>query len=67
MFKGQNLWMIYASSTSYVLRRKFQINSCAELITDEDGEVLYLVSTGTTQFLQNRELFLAQQDPTSLC
>ena len=42
------------------LRKKFQINSCAELITDQDGAVLYLVSTGTTQFLQYRELPLGQ-------
>ena len=42
------------------LRKKFQINSCAKLITDAEGSVLYLVSTGTTQFLQFRELHLVQ-------
>ena len=40
------------------LRKKFQINSCAELITDEEGSCLFLVSTGKTQFLQSRELSL---------
>ncbi len=39
------------------LRKKFQINSCAELVTDESGESMFLVSTGKNQFLQWRELF----------
>ena len=55
-----------SKSARTILRRKFQINSCAELVTDQEGNALYLVSTGTTQFLQHRELLLAKQIVTRL-
>ena len=40
------------------LRRKFNINGASELITDESGESLYLVSRSRNQWLCNREMFL---------
>lgn len=40
------------------LRRKFNINGAAELITDESGESLYLVARSRNQFLTNREMLL---------
>ena len=34
------------------------MNGSAELITDKDGEVIFLVSKGRNQFLALRELLL---------
>ena len=40
------------------LRRKLTINGAAELISDETGEKLFLVSRSRNQFLAFREMFL---------
>lgn len=41
------------------LRQKIQINNTVELITNgKTGDVVYLVSRGKNQFLQNREMHL---------
>lgn len=44
-----------------MLRQKFAITNVSELITNGDGDVLYLVCRQTTQFLQLRELPLVFQ------
>ena len=42
------------------LRRVCNINNCAQLITDADGERIYLSSKGRNEFICHREMRLGR-------
>ena len=52
------LLIVILFSTMFYLRSKLSINESAELVPDESGEKLFLVSRSRNQFLQHREMFL---------
>lgn len=46
------------SSRACALRQKLVLNGAVELIMDEPGDSLFLVSKSKNQFFQHRELLL---------